>query len=391
MFLRFPWAQPLIGATKHSPRSVLEQPWPRPGQVLPEQPGVRLAHCTRRSRELVSLLEAARKVWPQRPRRTGSSLPSIGPAVRPRQLRRAGDAAPFLSPAREREKEERMKSQVDRQGGRVTIAMPIQVFGTEITGQDFMEETSTQVLCRDGAAIVSSHRLAPMQQITVRNLATGAEASARIIGEMSARPESRVYGIALLDPESRLWNVNFPGSGDSEKARSQRWLECSACRGRELASLSTLECDVFQANRQLTRPCQWCGEDTVWHLAAHEASGDKRKLSEPPPKVLAQTSAQPSKERPSRKSARVHMKMTACVREPGFGVDDFVQVEDVSRTGLSFYSPNAYRQGALVEVAAPYMQGAENVFSLMRVQRVQAQPAKKLNLYGLNFVNKSGR
>ena len=284
-----------------------------------------------------------------------------------------------------------MKIQQGRQGERLSIAMPIQLFGTEITGQDFMETTQTQVLCREGAAIVSTHRLAPMQQITVRNLTTGAETQARIIGEVSAKPDSRVYGIALLDPEFKLWNVNFPWPSDSDKSRSQRWLECNVCRGRELASLTPLECDVFQANRHLTRPCKWCGEPTVWHLATHEASGDKRKLSEPPPKVVAHEAATaPSPNaRGSRNHARVKMKMTACVREPGFGIDDFVQVDNVSRSGLSFLSHAAYRPGALLEIAAPYMQGSENVFSLARVQRVQVLPDKQMNLYGVCFVKKS--
>lgn len=282
-----------------------------------------------------------------------------------------------------------MKAQQERQSERISIAMPIQVFGTEITGQDFMEMTQTQVLCREGAAIISTHRLAPMQQITVRNLATGAEAHARIIGEMSSRPDSRVYGIALLDPEFKLWNVNFPWAADSEHARSERWLECNVCEGRELASLTALECDVFQANRHLTRLCKWCGEATVWNLASHEASGDRRKLSEPPPKLAAHNTPAPGKSRASRKHARVKMKMTACVREPGFGIDDVVQVDNVSRSGLSFLSPNAYRPGALLEVAAPFMKGSENVFSLARVQRVQLLPDKQLTLYGIAWVKKS--
>ena len=281
-----------------------------------------------------------------------------------------------------------MKVQTARQTDRISIAMPIQLFGTEITGQDFMEMTRTQVLCRDGAAIVSTHRLAPMQQITVRNLATGAEAPARIIGEMSARPDCRVYGIALLNPELRLWNVNFPCSADSEISLSPRWLECNACAGRELASLSVLECDVFQANRQITRHCQWCGQPTVWHLASHDATADKRKLCEPPPR-MAQRPAPAPKPRQSRRHARVQVKMTGCVREPGFGMDDFVPIENVSRGGLSFYSPHAYSPGALVEVAAPYMKGAENVFALARVQRVECIPGKNLNRYGVSFVRKS--
>ncbi|HMD31554.1 MAG TPA: PilZ domain-containing protein [Candidatus Acidoferrales bacterium] len=283
-----------------------------------------------------------------------------------------------------------MKSQHERQGERISIAMPIQVFGTEITGRDFMEVTQTQVLCRDGASIILTHRLAPMQQITVRNVSTGVEAHARVIGEVSARPEARVYGITLLDSGIQLWNVNFP-AGEAAVAcpSQQRWLECNGCQGRELASLGTLECDVFQSSRSLTRHCKWCEQHTVWHLASHDAPADKRKLSEPPRTAQVPSVAEANPGRSARKHDRVQMKLTACVREPGFGIDDFVQVENVSRGGLSFLSANAYRPGALIEVAAPYMKGAANVFTLARVKRSELQKDSNFKLYGAVYVKNS--
>jgi len=278
-----------------------------------------------------------------------------------------------------------MKAQLERQGERIAIAMPIQVFGTEITGQDFVEATQTRLLCRDGAAIVLTHRLAPMQQITVRNVATGVEAPARVIGEVSARPDARVYGIALLDGDAKLWNVNFPDEEEKASSASSRWLECNVCQARELASLGALECDVFQANRSLTRHCKWCGQHTVWHLASHEAPADKRVVSAPPPVVQAAPKTE-EEARAARKHNRVQMKTSGCVREPGFGIDDYVQVEDMSRGGLSFVSANAYRNGALLHVAAPYMKGAENVFTLARVRRVETLKDPKFKRYGVGFV-----
>jgi len=282
-----------------------------------------------------------------------------------------------------------MKVQHERQGERISIAMPIQVFGTEITGQDFVEMTQTRLLFRDGAAIELTHRLAPMQQITVRNLAMGTEAAARVIGEVSGRPNARVYGIALLEPDLKFWNVNFPGAGESEAAGSQCWLECGGCEGRELATLSMLERDVFQANRSLTRPCKWCEGDTVWQLASHEAAGDKRSSVEPPKMTRVQPVAEPAKGRNARKHSRVQMKMTACVHEPGYGTEEIVQVENVSRGGLSFLSPNGYGLNSLIEVAAPYMKGGDNVFSFARVKRIELLPDKNLKLYGVSYVKDS--
>ena len=277
-----------------------------------------------------------------------------------------------------------MKALQERQSDRISIAMPIQVFGTEITGQDFVEATQTRVLCRDGAAIVLSHKLAPMQQITVRNMATGVETSARVIGEVSARPNARVYGIALLDTQVKIWNVNFPGGEDGESPSAPRWLECNACHGREHATLRALELDVFEGSRSLTRHCKWCGQATVWQLAGHDATADKRKGVEPPCMVRPKI-AEPEG-RAARKHNRVQMKTAGCVREPGFGIDDFVQVEDISRGGLSFISARAYRTGALLEVAAPYMKGAENVFSLARVRRVETLKDPNLKRYGIGYV-----
>jgi len=282
-----------------------------------------------------------------------------------------------------------MKVQQDRHGDQISIAMPIQVFGTEITGQDFVEMTQTRLLFRDGAAIELSHRLAPMQQITVRNLAMGTEAAAKVIGEVSGRPNARVYGIALLEPDLKFWNVNFPGAEESASPGSQRWLECGGCAGRELASLSMIECDVFQANRSLTRHCKWCEADTVWQLAAHEATGDKRSSAQPPKMTPVTPAAEPSKGRASRKHNRVQMKMTACVHEPGYGTEEIVQVENVSRGGLSFLSARAYGLNSLIEVAAPYMKDGENVFSLARVKRVEVMPDNKLKLYGVSYVKDS--
>jgi len=283
-----------------------------------------------------------------------------------------------------------MNAQQERQSERIAIAMPIQVFGTEITGQDFMEVTQTRLLCRDGAAIVMTHRLAPMQQITVRNVATGVEADARVIGQVSARPDSRVYGIALLDGNVKLWNVGFP-AGREATSGSQRWLECNGCHGRELAMLGALESDVFQANRSLTRWCKWCELDTVWQLASHEAPRDKHESCEPPRKTNAAPVKEQSPGRARRKHTRVKMKSDGCVREPGFGISDFVQVEDLSRGGLSFLSTNAYSMGSLLEVAAPYMRSARNVFSLVRVQRIERTKQDRVKLYGVRFVDKAER
>ena len=85
------------------------------------------------------------------------------------------------------------------------------------------------------------------------------------------------------------------------------------------------------------------------------------------------------------------MKMTACVRQPGFQSEEFVVVENVSRGGLSFLSPNTYFLGSNLEVAAPYTRGAANVFVPSRVVRVREMDDKKISKYGVAYIRGAQR
>jgi hypothetical protein len=151
--------------------------------------------------------------------------------------------------------------------GQPSLVIPVHVFGTEITGRDFMEATEARLVCSQEAVIVLSHRMAPLQQITIRNVATGAEATARIIGQLGGGPDARLHGIALLDPAANLWSVNLP----PEPPCAPLYLECGACGLREHAALTRIERDVFQASGTLTHSCPRCCEATVWRLASTAA------------------------------------------------------------------------------------------------------------------------
>jgi len=278
------------------------------------------------------------------------------------------------------------KIEQTRRSDRISIALPVQVFGTEITGQDFSETTRTHLLSRHGAAIVLKSRLAPLQQVTIRNLGNGKEATAQVIGPMGGRPDGNVYGITLMDLGANLWNINFPPMSEAEKAVFRLLLECNACGQRELAYLDKLEAEVFEANRKLTRPCERCAEPTVWILAAHDVTEDRNaRLEEPQPpakKAESRASAKVNK----RKHPRVHMKTKACVFQPGFGSEEMVTVEDISRGGLSFRTANIYYPGSIIEVAAPFTAGAANVFVPARVVRVENRLDSLPRLYAVAYL-----
>ena len=281
-------------------------------------------------------------------------------------------------------------AQIDqtRRSDRISLALPVQIFGTEITGQDFCETTRTHLLTRGGAAIVLQRQLAPLQELIIRNLASGKEATAQVIGPMGARPEGTIYAVTLLDPPENLWNVNFPPIPEEEIADFRVLLECHACSQRELLYLDNLESEVFEANRKITRPCERCGEPTTWHQAAHDLTPD-RNFSRNMPQPDAQYRKEPdAPSRDNRKYPRVRMKMAACVVLPGFCLEEIVTVEDISRGGLSFHAANDYHPGSVIEVAAPYTAGAANVFVTARVVRVENRAGAKLPLYAVAYLKK---
>lgn len=269
--------------------------------------------------------------------------------------------------------------------------MPVQVSGTEITGQDFMETTRTHLLSRHGAALVLSRKLAPMQQITVRNLSTGAEATAKIIGQMGGQTDAYIYGVALLDKTINFWKINFPHLSEAEQAVFRLLLECNACEERELIYLGELECEVFEANRYLTRHCNRCGEATVWQLATHDPPAEPQGTQEEPQKPRVRAHPESPRSQNDRKHVRVQMKMTACVRQPGFHGEEHVEVENISRGGLSFLSSHSYFQGSNLEVAAPYTRGAANVFVPSRVVRIHKLEDKKTTKYGVAYIKNAHR
>jgi len=270
----------------------------------------------------------------------------------------------------------------------ISLALPIGVSGTEITGRDFFETTRTHLINRRGAAIVLKSRLASFQQVIIRNLSTGKECPAQVIGPMGGQAEGTVYAIALLDPAQNLWNMNFPGASETEQTVLLVPLECKACKQRKRMELDCLEIGVFEANGNITRLCERCGEPTVWHLAGQDRAAGSSSPAPTPQTAKEGTVNQTASGRAERRHGRTRMTVTACVVQPGFGSEEVVTVEDISRSGLSFCAAKVYHQGSTIEVAAPYTVGTSNVFLPARVVRVESRPGRKLPIYAVSYLKK---
>ena len=97
-----------------------------------------------------------------------------------------------------------------RRSGRIAKEIHILLFGTDTSGHIFSEETSTVVLSRHGAGIVSRHKVAADEVLTLRLSGTSAEAGVRLVGQMGQETRGYTYGVKFLDSDLDFWELKFP-------------------------------------------------------------------------------------------------------------------------------------------------------------------------------------
>jgi hypothetical protein len=264
-----------------------------------------------------------------------------------------------------------------RSSGRIAKEIAILLVGSDMEGKVFSEQTTTVLLSRHGAGILSQYVLSAEQELILRRLDTDKEAEVRVVGQLGAHGENYTYGVAFLDPEIDLWGIKFPTLTDSEKEASRVLLQCSSCKARELVQQSDLELDVYLINEGIVRSCKKCGSSTIWRRATGDDVGEpvpvenalsRAKESANPPETVQATSPNPApalqtSARPEnkRKHVRTKVNFKACVRTHAFG-DDIVTCEDISRGGLRFKSRKEYTANTEIEVAAPYAPGTPDIF-----------------------------
>jgi PilZ domain len=277
-----------------------------------------------------------------------------------------------------------------RRSTRIPKEIGILLVGSDMEGKMFSEQTKTVVLSRHGAGIVSQYALSAEQELILRRLDTNKEAEVRVVGNLGAHGKSYTYGVAFLNPETDLWDIQFPGMTDSEKEASHVLLQCSGCKAKEIVRQSDLESDVYLVNEGIVRTCKSCGSSTFWRRpiddtgdeplpleAAPAKAEEKEEPVEnlPPASLEPETAPQPgARVENRRKHVRTRVSFQACVRSFTFG-EDIVSCEDMSRGGLRFKSRKEYVAKTEVEVAAPYSPGAHAIF--VRAQIVHVEELKE--------------
>ncbi len=261
-----------------------------------------------------------------------------------------------------------------RQSERISLALPIQVTGSNLFGDVFMCEGWTEVVAQNGARIRLKQSLAPDQEITVLCAETGKEAVARVVGRINGKSKENVYGIMLLNPETPPWGINFPPRAYSAGAVGRIVLECLACHTRELVYLDGFELEVLESSENLSRFCRRCTDSTIW-----------KKSFDPPTPLPPETETSPENGQERRREPRREVRTIACIRSREFG-EDLVKVRNVSRTGLCFEGHRGYEKDWKIEVAIPFSSGGGNIFLSARIARVQNIPSGSHTLFGIEYI-----
>jgi len=287
-----------------------------------------------------------------------------------------------------------------RRSDRISISIPVEIFGADFTGEHFVEHCKTVVVSRHGATVIVSRKLAADLELILKRPGTKKEALVRVIGQIGGQHEGYVYGLALMDQTVNLWNIYFPDLVDSQSAVGRALLECSHCKNREVVYMNEVEAEVFEANLCLQRNCGSCGNSSVWKSvpgelvedsmpphsaeqgASHAAGQGAESATE-----LAHPAEPPASVVSRRKDLRIKSNMPACIRQPGFG-EEVVSCDDISRGGLAFRSAKRYFLGSRIEVANPYAVGAANIFIPARIVFTQELPKEGLYKYGVSYLKK---
>src|SRR5271154_2363090 len=161
-----------------------------------------------------------------------------------------------------------------RRSDRISISIPVEIFGADFTGEHFVEQCRTVVVSRHGATVIVSRKLAADLELILKRPGTRKEALVRVIGQIGGQHEGYVYGLALMDLTVNLWNIYFPDLVDSQSAVGRALLECSRCKNREIVYMNEVEAEVYEANLALQRTCGACGHSSVWKSVPKELLDD---------------------------------------------------------------------------------------------------------------------
>ncbi|MGA8145028.1 MAG: PilZ domain-containing protein [Candidatus Acidiferrales bacterium] len=273
-----------------------------------------------------------------------------------------------------------------RRSDRVSLTLLLEASGTDSHGNAFADPTRTLSINQTGAVIVLGRELKTDQQIHLKRkspIESHREADVRVVGQFGREKDGFLYGVEILDAQNDLWGVEFPPIANSEEAVARMLLECSYCRGREVAYLNELDLRGFETNRGIARHCKVCGVPSIWTQAPHE---DEKKLTSRAARARRELKgALPARgEQRERQRMRMKTRLTACIRQAGAD-DELAVCEDISPVGMCFRSKRRFDADASIDVAVPYAPDSANIFLPARIIYSEEMPKAGLFRHGTEY------
>jgi hypothetical protein len=273
-----------------------------------------------------------------------------------------------------------------RRSDRVSLTLLLEASGTDSHGKAFTDPTRTLLINLTGAVIVLDRELKTDQQIRLKRkspIEAHREGDVRVVGQFGREKDGFLYGVEILDTQKDLWGVEFPAIANSEEAVARMLLECSYCRGREVAYLNELDLRGFETNRGIARHCKVCGVPSIWTQAPHE---DEKKLNSRASRMRRDSKdvLPEGGEQRERQRMRMKTRLTACIRQTGAD-DELAVCEDISPIGMCFRSKRRFDQDASIEVAVPYAPDSANIFMSARIVYSEEIPKAGLFRHGTEY------
>jgi hypothetical protein len=112
-----------------------------------------------------------------------------------------------------------------RRSSRVSIDMPVEVFGQSVNGKVFREETRTTTVNAHGALLMLGSVVQIKPSVLLINKTTRIEVQCRVVSLKETEKGKVELGVEFVIPQPRFWGIAFPpedwNNADRKKPGSQ--------------------------------------------------------------------------------------------------------------------------------------------------------------------------
>jgi hypothetical protein len=114
------------------------------------------------------------------------------------------------APSKDRKPSGEGKRSALRRSQRVSITVPVLVYGKGKDGRPFREETNSLVVNAHGGLILLASPVELKQELLLINPKTTQEVSARVAYLGRRENGKSEIGVGFTEPSPRFWHINFP-------------------------------------------------------------------------------------------------------------------------------------------------------------------------------------